>query len=61
VAVAVHDDRIAVAREAEPVLVAPLPADLPAALRACRVIAHDYKELPRLTQLPLEDTLIPPI
>jgi DNA polymerase I len=58
VAVAVHDDRIAVARAGESVLVAPLPADLPAALRSCRVIAHDYKSLPRLTQLPLEDTLI---
>src|SRR5205085_460325 len=58
VAVAVHDDRIGVAREGETVLVAPVPADLPAALRSCRVIAHDYKALPRLTQLPLEDTLI---
>ena len=58
VAVAVHDDRIAVAREGETILVAPLPVDLPAALRACRVIAHDYKSLPRLTHLPLEDTLI---
>jgi len=58
VAVAVHEDRIAVAREGEAVLVSSLPADLPAALRACRVIAHDYKALPRLTQLPLEDTLI---
>jgi DNA polymerase I len=57
-AVAVHEDRIAVAREGEPVLLAALPADLPATLRSVRVIAHDYKALPRLTQLPLEDTLI---
>jgi DNA polymerase I len=58
VGVAVRDDRIAVACEGAPILVAPLPADLPGALRECRVIAHDYKALPRLTQLPLEDTLI---
>jgi DNA polymerase I len=58
VAVAVRDDRLAVAREGQTILVAPLPSDLPVALRGCRVIAHDYKALPRLTQLPLEDTLI---
>jgi DNA polymerase I len=56
--VAVGGDRVAVARESEPVLVAPLPVDLAAALRDTAVTAHDYKELPQLTQLPAEDTLI---
>ncbi len=58
ISVAVGGDRVAVARGEEPVLVAPLPVDLAAALRDTDVIAHDYKELPHLTQLPAEDTLI---
>jgi len=58
VSVAVGGDRCAVAREGEPVLVAPLPDDLGLALRDCDVIAHDYKSLPRLTMLPAEDTMI---
>jgi DNA polymerase-1 len=58
VSVAVGDDRCAVAREGQPVLVAPLPDDLDLALRDCDVIAHDYKALPRLTPLPAEDTMI---
>ena len=58
VSVAVTGDRVAVAREGAPVIVAPLPADLPAALRDTEITAHDYKALPRLTQLPAEDTLI---
>jgi len=58
VSVAVVDDRVAVARAGAPVIVAPLPADLPAALRDTEITAHDYKALPRLTQLPAEDTLI---
>jgi DNA polymerase-1 len=58
VSVAVDGDRVAVAREGAPVIVAPLPADLPAALRDTEITAHDYKALPRLTQLPAEDTLI---
>ncbi|HEX5247335.1 MAG TPA: DNA polymerase I [Gaiellaceae bacterium] len=58
VAVAVGGDRVAVARGGEPVLVAPLPADLAAVLRDADVTAHDFKELPRVTQLPAEDTLI---
>jgi DNA polymerase-1 len=56
--VAVKDDRVAVAREGQPVLVAPLPSDLGAVLRDAEIIAHDYKELPRVTKLPAEDTLI---
>ncbi len=58
VAVAVEGDRVAVAREGKPVVVAPVPADLALALRDTAITAHDYKELPHLTQLPAEDTLI---
>src|SRR5437868_6450652 len=58
VSVAVGGDRVAVAREGEPVLVAPLPLDLASTLRDASITAHDYKELPHLTQLPAEDTLI---
>ena len=58
VSVAVAGGRVAVAREGEPVVVAPLPADLVAALRATEITAHDYKALARLTMLPAEDTLI---
>ncbi len=56
--VAVFGDRIAVAREDAPVLVAPLPGDLSVALRDAQISAHDYKALPRLTMLPAEDTMI---
>jgi len=56
--VAVAGDRVAVARAGGPVQVAPLPPDLASALRGAAVIAHDYKALPQLTQLPAEDTLI---
>jgi len=58
VSVAVGGDRVAVASDEEPVLVAPLPDDLGLALRETRITAHDYKALPRLTALPAEDTLI---
>jgi DNA polymerase I len=56
--VAVVGDRVAVAREGEPVLVAPLPDELAPALREVHIVAHDFKALPRITQLPAEDTLI---
>ena len=58
VSVGIGGDRVAVAREGEPVLVAPLPDDLGLALRESQIIAHDFKALPRVTQLPAEDTLI---
>jgi DNA polymerase I len=58
ISVAVDEGRVAVAREGEPVVVAPLPLDLAIALRDTAVTAHDYKALPQLTQLPAEDTLI---
>ena len=49
VSVAVEGDRVAVARDGEAVLVAPLPVDLSLALRGTAVTAHDYKALPHLT------------
>jgi DNA polymerase-1 len=58
VAVAVRDERIAVAQETGPVLVAPLPGDLAGALRDCEIAAHDFKALPRLMVLPADDTMI---
>ena len=58
VSVAVGGDRVAVACEGRPVVIAPLPVDLAAALRDTEITAHDYKALPRLTKLPVEDTLI---
>jgi DNA polymerase-1 len=56
--VAVHGNRVAVAREGVPVLVAPVPNDLSVALRDAQIVSHDYKSLPRLTMLPAEDTMI---
>ncbi|MGZ8716388.1 MAG: DNA polymerase I [Gaiellaceae bacterium] len=56
--IAIHGDRIAVAREGVPVLVAPVPHDLGVALRGAEIVSHDYKALPRLTMLPAEDTMI---
>jgi DNA polymerase I len=56
--VAVKDGRVAVAREGQPVVIAPLPNDLGAALRGAEIISHDYKALPRVTKLPAEDTMI---
>jgi DNA polymerase-1 len=58
VSVSVGGDRVAVARDGRPVIVAPLPVDLAVALRDAAVTAHDYKALPQVTQLPAEDTLI---
>ncbi|HXF98100.1 MAG TPA: DNA polymerase I [Gaiellaceae bacterium] len=43
VAVAADAARVAVAREGEPVLVAPRPARLDAALRGCELVVHDAK------------------
>jgi DNA polymerase-1 len=57
VVIAVHGGRVAAARD-DGVTIAPLPPDLPAVLRDAEVVAHDYKALPRLTQLPADDTMI---
>src|SRR3989442_6741998 len=56
--VAVKDGRVAIAREGQPVVIAPLPTDLGVALRDTEITAHDFKSLPRVTQLPVEDTMI---
>jgi DNA polymerase I len=58
VAVAVREDRIAVSRDGEPVMVADLPGDLTAALRGCEIVAHDFKSLPRVDAEPADDTMI---
>jgi DNA polymerase-1 len=56
--IAVHGDRIAVAQEGQPVQVAALPRDLAAAVRGCEITGHDVKSLPRIAQVPTDDTLI---
>ena len=56
--IAVHGDRIAVAQEGQPVRVAALPSDLAAAVRGCEITGHDVKSLPRIAQVPRDDTLI---
>src|SRR5947207_3159385 len=58
VSVAVQGERVAVAQDGEPVVVAPLPLDLALALRDTQITCHDFKALPRLTMLPAEDTMI---
>jgi DNA polymerase-1 len=58
VSVAVAGQRVAAATDEGLVLVAPLPRDLSVALRDAQITAHDYKALPRLTQLPADDTMI---
>ena len=58
VSVAADEQRVAVSRDGLPVVVAPLPHDLGQALRSTEIVAHDFKALPRVTQLPAEDTLI---
>jgi len=55
---AVHGNRIAVAQEGQPVRVAALPPDLAAAVRGCEITGHDVKSLPRIAQVPRDDTLI---
>jgi len=55
IAVAVHGERMAVAREGEPVVVASLQLDK---LREAELVTHDFKSLPRLTMTPAEDTML---
>jgi DNA polymerase-1 len=55
--VAVQGDRVAVAREGQPVLVTALPGDLAAAVRGCEITGHDVKSL-RIGQVPHDDTMI---
>jgi DNA polymerase-1 len=54
---AVRGNRIAVAREGQPVQVAAVPGDLATAVRGCEITGHDVKSL-RVAQIPRDDTLI---
>jgi DNA polymerase-1 len=54
-AIAVTDDRVAVATDDGPVVVGPFRVE---AFRDAELVAHDYKSLPRLTQEPTEDTML---
>jgi DNA polymerase-1 len=54
---AIVDGRFALARE-DGVTVGSWSDDLVPQLRDADIVAHDYKALPRLTQLPAEDTMI---
>jgi DNA polymerase-1 len=55
VALAVVRDRMAIAKEGEPVVVAPLQLDK---IREAELVTHDFKALPRLTMTPAEDTML---
>ena len=55
VGIAVSGERMAIAVEGEPVVVAPFQ---PEKLADAELVAHDYKSLPRLTMLPADDTMI---
>jgi DNA polymerase-1 len=57
VGLAIADGRFALARD-DGVLVGPWSDELVPRLRDAEIVAHDYKALPRLTQLPAEDTMI---
>jgi DNA polymerase-1 len=57
VGLAIADGRFALARD-DGVVVGPWSDDFVSRFRDAEIVAHDYKELPRLTQLPAEDTMI---
>jgi DNA polymerase-1 len=57
VGLAIADGRFALARD-DGVLVGPWDDALVPRLRDAQIVAHDYKALPRLTQLPADDTMI---
>jgi DNA polymerase I len=57
VGLAIADGRFALAQD-DRVIVGPWSDDLVPRLRHADIVAHDYKELPRLTQLPADDTMI---
>jgi DNA polymerase I len=56
--IAIRDDRFAVAREGEGVIVGTWEPALERRLERADVIAHDFKALPRLTMEPVEDTML---
>src|SRR5439155_1408200 len=53
----IADSRFALARD-DGVIVGQWRDELVPRLRDSEIVAHDYKALPRLTQLPAEDTMI---
>jgi DNA polymerase I len=55
VAIAVAADRVAVARDGQPVTVGPFRLE---DFREAEIVTHDFKSLPRLTMEPAEDTMI---
>jgi DNA polymerase-1 len=57
VAVALDHGRVGIARDGEPVVVAPAPGELAVALRDAEVVSHDAKRL-RLGVPPVDDTLV---
>jgi DNA polymerase I len=57
VGLAIADGRFALAQD-DGVTVGPWRDEHVARLRDAEIVAHDYKALPRLTQLPAEDTMI---
>jgi DNA polymerase-1 len=57
VGLAIENGRFALARD-DGVVVGPWSDDLVPRLRDADIVAHDYKALPRLTQLPADDTMI---
>jgi DNA polymerase I len=57
-ALSIRDDRFALARENDGVIVGTWEAALERRLDRADVIAHDFKALPRLTMEPVEDTML---
>ena len=57
VGLAIADGRFALAQD-DGVTVGPWSDEFVPRLRDAEIVAHDYKSLPRLTQLPAEDTMI---
>jgi DNA polymerase I len=57
-ALAIRDDRFALAREDDGVIVGTWERALERRLDRADVIAHDFKALPRLTMEPVEDTML---
>jgi DNA polymerase-1 len=57
VGLAIADGRFALAQD-DGVIVGPWDETQVARLRDAQIVAHDYKALPRLTQLPADDTMI---
>ncbi|TML30635.1 MAG: DNA polymerase I, partial [Actinobacteria bacterium] len=57
-ALAIRDDRFALAREDDGVIVGKWERALERRLDRADVIAHDFKALPRLTMEPVEDTML---